>query len=213
VAQVTFLAIILCAGRAIRLGGTRKQLLSLPDGDTLLSRQMRQVHSRGGRAVVVAIDKALQDYALWGGASVFVPERHEWTVETLLSTEPIWDRRRTVVLLGDVLYSKPVMDDICSREINLAVWSNQAEVFALSFTDRFWTGILLGLHETVRLARDGVSAGKLRSACQVMFPSPHGVLVGDHTRDFDLPEHVRAFRREVVQQNRLDDLREKRHEG
>jgi hypothetical protein len=200
-------AVILAAGHAVRFHGALKQLLPMPDGDTLLSRMIRQVAERGGRSYVATWHPPIVEYCRFSGADVVVPSAYRWTVETMLSTMSVWHRDRTIILLGDVVYSRAVMDEIFHRSLRLGIWGNQAEVFALSFTSQYWVGIELGLRETIRLTEGGAEPGKLRSFYRHTFPTPFWIQVGDYTRDFDLPEHVRDFRREVLQTNRLDDRR------
>jgi len=205
---MAFAAIILAAGEAIRLNGVRKQLIPLPDGETLLGRQVRQVLARGGTPLVATHHPELIEYARFMGVDVLIPWAHRWTVETLHSTMSAWSHERTIILLGDVVYSKAVMDDITRpTHMSFQIWGNAAEVFALSFITKFWTTIELGLRESIVMAHEGSAPGKLRSFYNVVHPQPTWTVTHDYTRDFDLPQHVRDFRREVLQTGGLDDRR------
>lgn len=204
---MTLHAIILAAGEAVRFHGIRKQLLTLPNGDTLLERQIRQVRERGGLPFVVTLDESLAQYARFSGASVIEPYDQRFIVSSLLSTRDYWHKDRTLVLLGDVLYSKEVMDDLFMRTMHLGIWLNGRDVYALSFTPKHWVGIELGLRAEIISAEEWRRTGKLRSWFETVFPRPFAVAVDDYTRDFDSPDDVKHLKKLALDDRRTDEQR------
>ena len=127
--------LILAAGNAVRIGGECKQLLHIGN-TTILGRIIKQVRERGYDPVVVTHHEMIQSYAadIWD-IGYFVPEKHSVTCETLLSTESLWTNR-TIVLLGDVIYSNATMDAIFDvatnkEEFITRVFGDHWEVFAI----------------------------------------------------------------------------------
>ena len=133
--------LILCAGDATRWGdylGVPKQLVAF-NGESLLHRTERLLRSKGCRDIsVISHDERLQI----GSCSLFRPERFQCTSETFLSTRSLWSEM-TLVLLGDVFYTRTAIDKITSyqegihvfgrRGANLFTGSPYGEIFAFSF--------------------------------------------------------------------------------
>jgi len=147
-------ALILAAGPALRWGGDiSKQLMQVPGtAETILGRMIRQAETRGAYPVVVTRNLAIQDT----GCVFYEPENYEVTCDTLASTRPLW-KRRTIVLLGDVVYSKAAMDAVFAFTGDIGVFGNKGEIFALSFSDAVHERVLdaLAIGRTHR-------SGKLR---------------------------------------------------
>jgi hypothetical protein len=122
-------SVILCAGKASRFDGVPKQILPAGNGETFISRIVRQVRQRNGRPIVVTDREVIRKS---GGAPSYDPGPTDYVVETLAGTVHLWGKR-THVLLGDVCYSRDCMDRIFRFDGEIAVWGNLWEIYALSF--------------------------------------------------------------------------------
>ena len=125
------IALVLCAGDAIRMGGVKKQLLPIGK-TTILGRILHQLYEREQRAILVTHDPEiglLHD-------RVHNPENRNTTCETLLSCAHLWDDR-TIVLLGDVIYSGEVLNEIMNCHESIKVFGNSAEIFSVVFDKNF----------------------------------------------------------------------------
>jgi hypothetical protein len=145
------IALVLCAGDAVRMDGVKKQLLSIGQ-TTILGRILDQMHEFEQRTILVTHD---QEIALFHDL-VHNPENRRTTCETLLSTSHLWTDR-TIVLLGDVIYSDRVLGEIMNCHESLKLFGNSAEIFAVVFDKNF--------HEEIKpLLLDGSKRfpGKLR---------------------------------------------------
>lgn len=143
--------LILAAGEAKRLNGVKKQLLTLKTGETIISRTLRQCRKREASPVIVTRDGEI---AAQNGGYAFVPSHYSRTVNTFLSTAPVWGNE-TIILLGDVVYSEPVMDRIFASD-DLAVFGHELEIFAVTFRREH--------HKLVRIALQNTAhPGKLRT--------------------------------------------------
>jgi hypothetical protein len=145
------IVLILCAGDAIRMNGVQKQLLPIGQ-TTILGRILNQMYQYDQRVIVVTHDPEialLHDLA-------YNPENRNTTCETLLSTSKLWDDR-TIVLLGDVIYSREVLNEIVNCHESIKVFGNSAEIFALVFDKDFHEEIKPLLHKGSNLF-----PGKLR---------------------------------------------------
>ena len=94
------IALVLCAGDAVRMNGVTKQLLPIGK-TTILGRILHQMYRYEQSVIVVTHDPEIG--ALHN--QVHNPENRATTCETLLSSSHLWDDR-TIVLLGDVIYSE-----------------------------------------------------------------------------------------------------------
>ncbi len=125
------IALVLCAGDAIRMGGVTKQLLPIGK-TTILGRILHQMYRYEQRVIVVTHDPEI---ALLHDR-VHNPENRKTTCETLLSTSHLWDDR-TIVLLGDVIYSEDVLIEIMNCHESIKVFGNSAEIFSIVFDKNF----------------------------------------------------------------------------
>lgn len=216
-------AIILAAGEARRFGGVRKQLLRIA-GETLLERTCRQVAARGVRPIVAVREWAGWDIPFRPVKFVNVGD-NPTTCDSALKTARHW-KERTIILLGDVCYSKAVMDAIFAETSPLMVYGNIWEIFGFCFD-------LSEKHKIIDALRAGAefrgklknSGGKLRhfykayagidmdSTEREEFLIDHAKRLGmfqsvdDYTTDFDWQEKYDNFVRETIQINKLDDLK------
>lgn len=206
------IALILAAGEAKRFNLGCKQLLNLNE-ETVIERIIRQVHSRGYVPMTVTHKEELKQIS----QNHFHPKNHSVTCETLLSTIPMWSER-TVVLLGDVIYSASVMDSIFNEKSPIRVWGNTFEIFAISFTKETWPRVI----DCLQIAKKH-RLGKLRYFYRAYIKQPLDCkeiegkpldgkvfcYIGweDYTGDIDTPLEYSNFINQVIKTNRLDDLK------
>jgi hypothetical protein len=207
--------LILAAGEAIRFNGVCKQLL--PAGDkTIIERIVDQVVSRSYIPYIVTCNQQIMDAMGMGYAYPFLmPSEHELTCETLLSTIEIWNER-TIVLLGDVLYSTQIMDAIFRCEDPIRVFGNVSEVFAITFTKRVHSQVVRALQQAIKAYPE--HPGKLRTFYKIYCgfdpgqAEKPGIPLDDQvfwysrdwTMDVDTEEEYKNMVNELVKMGRLD---------
>jgi choline kinase len=162
---------------------------------------------RGHIPLVVTHDPEIGMGEEWGK-----PHARRWTAETLQSTEQLW-RERTIVLLGDVVYSRDCMDRIFREPAEFMVFGHEYEVFAFVFRIGVWEQMKLALEMAVKHAEQG-GPGKLRTVYQAFCGLEMGgnateekhwhriCYVQDYTMDVDTPEDWDILLRKV-KQNRV----------
>jgi hypothetical protein len=138
-----------------------------------------------------------------------------WTVETMLGTAPYW-QKRTIVLLGDVVYSKAVMDRIFTCRDSIRVFGNELEIFGVSFSRMDWSDIIGALETAITHAENG-GPGKLRKFYQAYCgldldgsDMEKSIIdwvchVTDYTMDVDTPEDYYTLQSRVVKGGRLNE--------
>lgn len=192
-----------------------KQLRPI-EGESLIVRTQRQVRQRSQAAFVVTHKEVLQRLS----ERAVYPTRRRWIAETLRSTAYMWTDR-VIVLLGDVVYSKAVMDSIINYDGAIRFWGNLHELFGLSFNHDATTKMLTALDKAIHHAEYDGGPGKLRKVYQAfvgfdfednnihhaMFEE---VPASDYTRDFDTKEDWSNFVLEVLNRWELDDLLRKK---
>lgn len=198
---------------------TPKQLVDI-GGEPLLYRTVRQVRGYDWMPIIVTHDPRLLAVP---GSLPFVPTDSSTVLATWLSTRDLWDVR-TVVLLGDVYYTKAAMWKIIAcrdpirvfgrTELKGRVVGRYYEIFAISYgRDRnqriehhLWelVGTLCQEKECkLRSFYDrwcGLPPGEYQHDDTVIFP------VNDHTEDFDLFEDYQQFEELIINQGKLNDV-------
>ena len=216
---------LLAAGNNERWGFDRPKQLADVAGETVIARVVRQVRERGHSPVVVTHN------ALIGGAvdcEVMKPKRRRWTLETFLSTRDRWEEPMTAVLLGDVIFSKAVMDKMLSLLHGIRVfgatgtteWRRMKnEFFGVVFDkasygrvrkvlgDCIWRAETTGYAKLItmyqRLCGSGYDGRESFNVPErSMFQD-----VMDYTADMDTAQRYKAFVEHVVDGGMLDDLR------
>ncbi len=199
--------LILCAGDSKRFsweGRSKHRLIVY--GEELLTRMVRQCSERGEKSTIVThrpeILRGLFDYDY----SLFIPQHREYTCDTLRSTHPLWGNERVTVLLGDVIYSDELIDEILSNQKPIMFWGRSAlvrEIYSLSFTDR--SEITRGLGDVMGRVSEGYhgqlwqlfySLNDLSPDCHPnSLPLKYFSYVSplDHTQDFDRVEDYEKF--------------------
>lgn len=197
--------LILCAGDSKRFsweGRSKHRLIVY--SEELLTRMVRQCSERGEKPTIVThrpeILRGLVDY----GYSLFDPQYREYTCDTLRSTSPLWDERVTV-LLGDVIYSDELLNEILLQHRPIMFWGSQfdGEIYSLSFTDH--SEIIRGLFEVKRRVSMGHHGQlwqlfySLNDLCPQVHPNSiplkyfSYVSSTDITQDFDSVEDYEKF--------------------
>ena len=152
----------------------------------------------------------------WLEGSLFEPARHRWIVETLMSTDPVWSGSgrtgQTVVLLGDTVYSLPVIDRIMAYRGPMVFFGHEKEIFALSFVGTQQAKLRRMLKIEVEQAEAG-AIGKLRSLWWRWSGLEYGSQqvggvgfhrVSDWSSDVDTPGQYETFLGRVVAAGKLD---------
>jgi len=201
--------IILAAGECRRFEGTIKQLLPICDGENFLTRMIRQCQERNCFDIYVATHNEEIIIAVQNiGVKTFVPENRSFTCETILSTKELWNDK-TIVLLGDVYYTKNYMDIIFrygeNNQPDIKFFASPFEVHAFRFDNYYHQIIEKHLIDILSVAK-AQSHGKVRRLME-KFDKSHLVPNRDHSRDIDLANQYEIFKREIVQErkHKLDD--------
>ena len=208
--------LILAAGEQARWEDDMgiKQLLPV-EQESVISRIQRQVRDRGFAAFVVTHHPQIIKVS----KRTIMPRERRWTAETLRSTAYMWTSR-VIVLLGDVVYSKAVMDSIINYDGAVRFWGNLHEIFALNFNDEAMTKMFTAIDKAIHHAEFQGGPGKLRKdyqACvgvdiednNIRQPYFEEDLPPDNTKDFDTTGEWKAFVLEVLNTWKLDDLPER----
>lgn len=195
--------IILCAGEATRWNnylGIPKQLITI-GGEPLLERTIRLLHSKGLYDInIVSLNEQLKIDT----CSIFKPLKYQWIVETLLSTQSLWNEN-TIILLGDVFFTQKAINTIVSSRSNIHIYgryeanrytsANWGEIFALSFKRSDWHQLIKNTKNIIYQAKLGGN-GKLWTLYRSLAGFPlekHQVenkifiSIDDFTDDFDFP--------------------------
>jgi choline kinase len=209
---------ILAAGEQQRFpeDAPPKQLLKVGE-ERIILRTARQAQQRSVPVVVVTLRTRIIESANY---PVWVPENNSTVLNTMLSTRDAW-RGQTVILLGDVIYSRAAMDAIVAFDGRLRVFGNRqkAEIFAVSFSQD-------AADEVARLARQAIDhwmpygadrvklGGFYRAAVRENQGTPIQKMtealaffqIDDYTDDIDNSDDYRSFIADVVDAGKLDDL-------
>lgn len=182
-----------------------KQLVDI-GGEALLARLVRQCRERDHEPVIVTHDERLNL-----SEKSFVPAARRWTVETLLSTRELW-KDRTIVLLGDVIFTEEALDKIIlnrsliqvfgRKELRYRLVGRHYEIFALSF-DRSQHRQINDTFREILAREPAKGGGKLRAFYEKHCGLPFGsnqhedvvfYPIEDWTEDIDEPEDYEQFK-------------------
>lgn len=183
--------IIVATGKPSSFYGIPKQLLEIRK-ETLLGRTIRQCDKRG-YSPIITTDNDIAGEVI---ADFFVPGRYDNGICGLtLSTCGLW-RERTIILFGDVVYSKDVMDSIIRYEGNMCTFVDSNNLLALCFSNDEVAEYVKNVLSNNVLDRDS-----FKYASYYVVPSR------DYTRLIGTVEEYQNFIEEIVMTNKLDDLR------
>lgn len=145
------IAFILAAGDATRINRAKKQLLPMRH-TTILKRMLAQMKMHKQRVIVVTHDDEIAS----NHDRAHNPKNRDTVCDSLLSTAHLWDDR-TIVLLGDVVYTHEIMDTIVNNRDPIRVFGTTWEIFAIVFDKKLHSGIKNALRRGSKHRR-----GKLR---------------------------------------------------
>lgn len=191
-----------------------KQLLPV-EGETIIERIQRQVMDRSYKSTVMAHERAiLKDVRHY---VCTVPEsKRRWLCEAVKTLADMW-RGQVIILLGDVVYSKAIMDSIFNYEGQVRFWGNLYEIFAMSFND--YEKMIEACDKATEHAENG-GPGKLRKVYQAYtgFGFDNNeihhrvfeeVMITDYTQDIDTVGEWLNFVKEKLNMRIIDDLPQK----
>jgi len=170
---------------------TPKQLVDIA-GQPLLERTINML-DREGFSDPILVTHRPDFVALPWVRRTFDPAGRRWTLETLYSTRHLWGQR-TVVLLGDVVYSPEALAKILAyrepiaffgrRELRGRIVGRHYEIFALSF-DLGNRGIIVStLEKLIALLDAGIlPANARRGKLRMFYENWIGVPMGSFEHD------------------------------
>lgn len=203
--------IIMAAGENERFGGVTKQFLDI-GCDTILSRITRQVIARQMEPRSIMTHKPeVRQYALDRYFQAFAPMVRDTKASSLISSMN-WFGERTIILLGDVIYSTAAMDSIMSFDGSIRFFGDRAEIYAVCFTRQGLADRLLrALIDAASMGRyRSLNGGNLRCVWQMLHGTWHDkrdpaedvdhdfVIIDDFTRDIDNPYEYECALKEIV---------------
>jgi hypothetical protein len=208
--------LVLASGEQARweIGQGIKQFLPI-EKESLITRIQRQVQDRGQVAVVVAHNPLILKVS-WAYYTIVKKEERRWIAEAVKTSRWCWESR-VIILLGDVVYSKTLMDSIFEYGGPVRFWGDRYEIFALGFDNRMFTKMEQALDKAIHHAEHNGGPGKLRKVYQALAGYTFDkneirniyfeeVIHPDYTQDFDTVQDWHRFVREKLNQNLIDDL-------
>lgn len=138
--------LVLAAGEGVRWEKHHLKQLAIVNNRPLIEHILHELP----QAVVVTHRDELKVYPS------ITPLRHEYVLETILSTQHLWGER-TIILLGDTLYDPKDMNTILEYNGEFSIFgsSTQVEIFAVSFTAVHKQRLLQHLYEALLDAYTG----------------------------------------------------------
>jgi len=140
--------LILAAGEATRYNGVVKQLLRVGD-ETILDRIIRQAREKDLQPLVSTVNDEIKERL----GVYHVPYNHATVCDTFLSTLPLW-QERTIILLGDVIYSNGTFNAIMDCTDPIRVFGNTWEIFAVTFDETVYVKVARTLEEVIQKGLD-----------------------------------------------------------
>jgi hypothetical protein len=208
--------LVLASGEQARweIGQGIKQFLPI-EKESLITRIQRQVQDRGQVAVVVAHNPLILKVS-WAYYIIQKKEERRWIAEAVKTSRWSWESR-VIILLGDVVYSKALMDSIFEYGGPVRFWGDLHEIYALGFDSRMFEKIEQALDKAIHHAEFQGGPGKLRKVYQALagytfdnneirHPYFEEVEHPDYTQDIDTVQDWHRFVREKLNQKLIDDL-------
>ncbi|ACF13717.1 hypothetical protein Ctha_1254 [Chloroherpeton thalassium ATCC 35110] len=195
---------ILCAGGSSKWGyylGIPKPLIQI-NKEPLLHRTLRLLKGHKiSDVTIVATDPILEQK----GYSFFKPEASRWFVETVLSTESLW-QEQNIFLMGDVFYTQEAIKTIVASADKLkffgrpgkSMYSHKAhgEVFGITFSNEASQQVKAHGEKVIQAAKSlghGKAWQLYRSLAgfgldEKQVETAYFQVIDDFTDDFDTPE-------------------------
>lgn len=201
------MTLILCAGEQKRFsaGTAIKQFLRF-DGEKLLDRILRQIRLP---ALIVSHRKAFDGF----GVERLNPEQNTTTCHTIRSTKHLW-RGQTVILLGDVRYTKEAIKTIYSFKGAFQLFTDTGDYFAMSFDETYHDTLLKDLNGAINnyTQQGHLNCGILHLHRHMGLPQDICTIIADETQDFDRPYEYEDFLK-GFSKNRLYGKKSERYIG
>lgn len=201
---------IMCAGNATRFGGVTKQLLPIGD-TTILGRTLTLLKPHN--VIAVTHHVSIRDYVSAFGVEVYEPTHRATLCDSILSTQSLWGER-VVILLGDVIYSRAVLETILTCRDDVRFYGDVWEMFALSFNVISRDAVITALQKGAKAPwgklrycyRAYISAPQYRKETAAFLKKEAQFHYVDCwiTRDCDLPDEYRNIQNELVKPGVLD---------
>jgi len=153
-------AFIMAAGAGERWDADFPKELVFIAGEPVLWRTLRQLDERGIDAVVVTHKPEIQQLVPGRFTeNKRAPFPDETIVETMFNTRELWEGR-TIILLGDVLFSDETLSAILAEDAAVKVYGsrNPYEIFALTFTDHA---------RVIKAAEEALAHGRAGFRCKM----------------------------------------------
>lgn len=190
---------IACGGVGLRWSGDYpKHLASLGQhGETIIGRLIRQIgHTRD---IVLLTENILIQQQYLG--QCWLPEKHRYLCETLMSTAHMW-KERNYIFLGDAVISQRNFDEFMNSTKSITWLANQTDIFAISFHESIYHKIFGALRGSAMAAFGETGKGKLWEAYRIFhnfqiddhwFYLPDTIFTSDWTTDIDTMDEYRRF--------------------
>ena len=210
--------IVLAAGSQSRFSDGIKELLEFGE-EPLIVRTLRQIRDRGLHGLAFTHKLEVQKLCSW-----ILVEPSRWKIESVLSCRPMWGTDKTVIFLGDVIYSKDLMDKITKSDKPIEFFVKKKalpwggfvnELLAMSFTKESYLRAQEILEYVCEDAsKDAREKGRLLTFCrawsgivpikQTLLPygTPPFTEIVDYSTDFDIDVEYDLF----LERETIDDL-------
>jgi len=200
--------LLMCAGVGSRWAREEpKQFVDI-DGEPLIERTLRLL---GGQPLVIVARHARFDAVATGKATVSThhPASHETLLDSIYCTQlELGTATRTIVLLGDVLYTEACLELIFGLATDFAVVGDDMEIFGMTYTEVHHKA-LMALMEQLRKDApiDGRPRTYYRGRIRQLYRLWNGIPENRHwwcgnyyhledgTQDFDTVEEYDAWLR------------------
>lgn len=190
------IAIILAAGDSIFWKWeTRKHLFTLGK-EKILERLQRQLDNRHVNYTIITDDIDVMAIS----KKYFQPPSFNSTIDTLETSKKIWKNHdKVVVLLGDTIYSKHVLDEILKYDGQLGFFGKEH---------------LNKENEILAISTKNLSSIQCLEPKASLYDYYYWVnrspmyLIDDYTTDIDTNEQYKEFIGAVVNAGKLDDIKD-----
>jgi len=205
--------IILAAGDAVRFNHVKKQMLPINRGDTIIGRIIKQCSLMGYSPIIAVKDMdSMLGYQVRYSQRIYIVNNSNTTCNTILSTKELW-RERTIILLGDVIYSPETISKIFDYHGDFRVYGNSQELFAVVFHECVKDNVIKALEKASRFKNGKVRfmyksyVGMPMDSKETMgvAPGPNFQYIHDWTRDVDTEKEYHNTMLELVNTHKLDN--------
>lgn len=225
--------LVMAAGESTRWNRDYPKQLAMVGNYTCIGRIAAQLQAYAPRekasSIIVARDNDIIDE--WHRVSPFAfihrpdPKNRFFIARGLLHTRELWGKKRTTILLGDVVYSKKAFLSIIgakrSQSGDVRFWIGKGEIFALTFTWRAYDAMLDILRDVNEYASKLYGTvpihtlGKLWHVYRLYngLPidstmaqaTPSAYVIDDYTMDLDTVEKYEKVKKDTVDSGVLEE--------